>query len=106
MTRRRRSSPRVSSRPDHAAFDAGCGPGSWPYARRPDLRVTGCDVKFPPGLPPKIVPNHLFYAAPGRLLLGRSNYLGVAGECRHFQPYTPYTGLLHYNSKTTIGRVP
>jgi prepilin-type processing-associated H-X9-DG protein len=68
--------------------------------------VSDLNVNFPPGLPPGTVPNHLFYAAPGRLLLGRSNYLGVAGECRHFQPYAPYTGLLHYNSKTTIGRVP
>ncbi|TMQ71495.1 MAG: class I SAM-dependent methyltransferase, partial [Candidatus Eisenbacteria bacterium] len=32
-------------------LDAGCGPGSWPYARRPDLGVTGCDIKFPPGPP-------------------------------------------------------
>jgi SAM-dependent methyltransferase len=32
-------------------LDAGCGPGSWPYARRPDLRITGFDVKFPPGPP-------------------------------------------------------
>lgn len=32
-------------------IDAGCGPGSWPYADRPDLRVIGFDVKFPPGPP-------------------------------------------------------
>lgn len=32
-------------------LDAGCGPGSWSYASRPDLRVTGFDVKFPPGPP-------------------------------------------------------
>jgi SAM-dependent methyltransferase len=32
-------------------LDAGCGPGSWNYARRPDLRVTGFDIKFPPGPP-------------------------------------------------------
>ncbi len=32
-------------------LDAGCGPGSWPYARRTDLRITGFDVKFPPGPP-------------------------------------------------------
>jgi prepilin-type N-terminal cleavage/methylation domain-containing protein/prepilin-type processing-associated H-X9-DG protein len=49
---------------------------------------------------------HLFSSAPGRLVLGRSNYLGVAGECRNFAPYNIYFGLLHYNSKTTIGRVP
>jgi SAM-dependent methyltransferase len=32
-------------------LDAGCGPGSWPYAERPDLRVIAFDVKFPPGPP-------------------------------------------------------
>ena len=32
-------------------LDAGCGPGSWPYGHRPDLLVTGFDVKFPPGPP-------------------------------------------------------
>ncbi|HEY3216981.1 MAG TPA: class I SAM-dependent methyltransferase [Candidatus Eisenbacteria bacterium] len=33
-------------------MDAGCGPGSWSYAERPDLHVTAFDVKFPPGPPP------------------------------------------------------
>ncbi len=37
--------------PGARVLDAGCGPGSWPYARRADLRVTGFDVKFPPGPP-------------------------------------------------------
>jgi SAM-dependent methyltransferase len=32
-------------------LDAGCGPGSWPYAERADLRITAFDVKFPPGPP-------------------------------------------------------
>jgi SAM-dependent methyltransferase/predicted RNA-binding Zn-ribbon protein involved in translation (DUF1610 family) len=32
-------------------LDAGCGPGSWPYAERADLRLTAFDVKFPPGPP-------------------------------------------------------
>ena len=32
-------------------LDAGCGPGSWGYARRDDLRITAFDVKFPPGPP-------------------------------------------------------
>jgi SAM-dependent methyltransferase len=32
-------------------LDAGCGPGSWPYALRADLRVTAFDLKFPPGPP-------------------------------------------------------
>ena len=32
-------------------LDAGCGPGSWPYALRDDLDITGFDIKFPPGPP-------------------------------------------------------
>jgi SAM-dependent methyltransferase len=36
--------------------DTGCGPGSWNYAERPALRVTGFDIKFPPG-PPRPAPN-------------------------------------------------
>ncbi len=32
-------------------LDAGCGPGSWDYTRRPDVRVTAFDIKFPPGPP-------------------------------------------------------
>ena len=32
-------------------LDAGCGPGSWPYGERIDLRITGFDLKFPPGPP-------------------------------------------------------
>ncbi len=32
-------------------LDAGCGPGSWDYARRRDLDITGFDIKFPPGPP-------------------------------------------------------
>jgi len=34
-------------------LDAGCGPGSWSYAERPDLRITAFDIKFPPGPPAK-----------------------------------------------------
>jgi SAM-dependent methyltransferase len=37
-------------------LDAGCGPGSWDYALRPDLRVAAFDIKFPPG-PPAIAPH-------------------------------------------------
>ncbi|MBI3540515.1 MAG: methyltransferase domain-containing protein, partial [Candidatus Eisenbacteria bacterium] len=33
--------------------DAGCGPGSWNYADRPALAITGFDIKFPPGPPPR-----------------------------------------------------
>jgi len=56
---------------------------------------------------------HTFSSAPGRLIVGRSNYLGVAGECRVNQPvaagsfnYGPYKGLLYYKSKTGPGKVP
>jgi len=49
---------------------------------------------------------HTFSSAPGRDVVGRSNYLPVAGECRNFAPYNIYFGLEHFNSKTTIGRVP
>jgi SAM-dependent methyltransferase len=35
-------------------LDCGCGPGSWNYTERPDLRVTGFDIKFPPGPPPRL----------------------------------------------------
>jgi len=34
-------------------LDAGCGPGSWPYSLRSDLVITGFDIKFPPGPPPR-----------------------------------------------------
>jgi len=43
----------IASQPHGArVLDAGCGPGSWPYDERPDLDITGFDIKFPPG-PPK-----------------------------------------------------
>ncbi len=32
-------------------LDAGCGPGSWPYGERPDLKLTSFDIKYPPGPP-------------------------------------------------------
>jgi SAM-dependent methyltransferase len=32
-------------------LDAGCGPGSWDYTARPDLRITSFDIKYPPGPP-------------------------------------------------------
>lgn len=44
----------IASLPQGArVLDAGCGPGSWPYAIRPDLDITGFDIKFPPGPPPR-----------------------------------------------------
>lgn len=43
----------IAAAPANAlVLDAGCGPGSWPYDERTDVRIAGFDVKFPPG-PPK-----------------------------------------------------
>ena len=41
----------AAAAPGARVLDAGCGPGSWPYGERPDLRITGFDIKFPPGPP-------------------------------------------------------
>jgi len=42
----------IADQPSSArVLDAGCGPQSWPYDLRPDLRITGFDIKFPPGPP-------------------------------------------------------
>jgi prepilin-type N-terminal cleavage/methylation domain-containing protein/prepilin-type processing-associated H-X9-DG protein len=51
---------------------------------------------------------HIFSSAPGRLIMGRSNYLGVAGDWRYPSGgvTSDYHGLLSYNSKNSIGRVP
>ena len=38
--------------PGVRVLDAGCGPGSWPYEERTDLRITSFDIKYPPGPPP------------------------------------------------------
>ena len=46
--------------PGARVLDAGCGPGSWDYARRGDLSITGFDVKFPPGPPPPRPHLHVF----------------------------------------------
>jgi SAM-dependent methyltransferase len=40
-----------SAAPGARVLDAGCGPGSWNYQRRPDLAITAFDIKFPPGPP-------------------------------------------------------
>ena len=50
-------------------LDAGCGPGSWPYELRPDLEITGFDIKFPPGPPPRSPNVHVFRADLARLPL-------------------------------------
>jgi SAM-dependent methyltransferase len=50
-------------------LDAGCGPGSWPYAERPDLVLTGFDIKFPPGPPDPSTGVRVFRADLARLPL-------------------------------------
>jgi len=55
-------------------LDAGCGPGSWPYARRSDLRITGFDIKFPPGPPPRSARTGILRADLARLPLRAEIY--------------------------------
>jgi SAM-dependent methyltransferase len=43
----------AAAAPGARVLDAGCGPGSWPYDERADLRITSFDIKFPPGPPAK-----------------------------------------------------
>jgi SAM-dependent methyltransferase len=52
-----------------SVLDAGCGPGSWPYAERPDLVLTGFDIKFPPGPPDPSTGARVFRADLARLPL-------------------------------------
>lgn len=49
--------------------------------------------------------NHLFSSAPGRLIMGRSNYIGMGGDWRDTLG-NDYRGLMYYNSKNAIARVP
>jgi len=43
-------------------LDAGCGPGSWPYGQRAELRIASFDVKYPPG-PPAAAPHVVVFRA-------------------------------------------
>jgi len=45
---------------------------------------------------------HVFSSAPGRLVVGRTNYLANAGECRNTAPYDSYRGLLTYKSAVKL----
>jgi prepilin-type N-terminal cleavage/methylation domain-containing protein/prepilin-type processing-associated H-X9-DG protein len=56
---------------------------------------------------PSAVPTFgtVFTGAPGRLVLGRSNYLGMAGFGPHSQD-PQLVGLFYYNSSNSVGRVP
>jgi SAM-dependent methyltransferase len=50
-------------------LDAGCGPGSWPYGERADLRIAGFDIKFPPGPPARMPQVSVFRGDLARLPL-------------------------------------
>jgi prepilin-type processing-associated H-X9-DG protein len=49
--------------------------------------------------------SHRFARAPGRLVMGRSNYLGVAGYYAPSQ-FPQFAGFFYYLSKASIARVP
>lgn len=51
---------------------------------------------------------HVFVGSPGRLVLARSHYLGMAGDYRTDPPYDngKYRGILTYNSRTRFGDIP
>jgi len=49
--------------------------------------------------------SHLYSSAPGRLVLGRSNYVGVGGYYSKFY-YPQYQGIFTYNSATKVGAIP
>ncbi len=55
-------------------LDAGCGPGSWPYALRPDLDVFGFDIRFPPGPPQRSERVRVFRGDLARLPLGADTF--------------------------------
>jgi SAM-dependent methyltransferase len=65
----------IAAQPSGArVLDAGCGPGSWPYGLRPDLDVTGFDVKFPPGPPPAAARVRVFRGDLARLPLRDASF--------------------------------
>ena len=50
---------------------------------------------------------HVFSSAPGRLTMGRSNYMGVAGDFRPISVLgSDYRGLMYYQSKNALAKVP
>ncbi len=65
----------IASQPQGArVLDAGCGPGSWPYDIRPDLDITGFDIKFPPGPPPRSATVRVFRGDLARLPLAPESF--------------------------------
>src|SRR5262249_47869155 len=59
-------------------------------------------VDYPMGIGGATPPfGHVFSSAPGRLVVGRSNYTGMAGYYAKSQ-YPQYEGIMTWNSKNTI----
>ena len=55
--------------PGFRVLDAGCGPGSWPYGERTDLRLVSFDIKYPPGPPARAAHVSIFRGDLARLPL-------------------------------------
>jgi prepilin-type N-terminal cleavage/methylation domain-containing protein len=55
--------------------------------------------------PPPTGGAHVFSSAPGRLVVGRSSYIGVGGYYAPSQ-FPQYVGFFTYQSKVSLGRVP
>jgi prepilin-type N-terminal cleavage/methylation domain-containing protein len=80
-----------------------------PSAPSPETYTTVCmgtyygspGVDFPAGYSSAAAATHVFSSAPGRLVVGRSNYLGLAG---YYSPSTNanLAGYFYHNSKTKV----
>ena len=55
-------------------LDAGCGPGSWPYGDRADIRVASFDIKYPPGPPARAAHVAVFRGDLARLPLRHESF--------------------------------
>ena len=73
---------------------------------------SGPGYTYAPNTPSSLTGAHVFSSAPGRLTMGRSNYMGVAGDFRPIGPPSPntvdndYRGLMYYQSKNALAKVP
>jgi prepilin-type N-terminal cleavage/methylation domain-containing protein len=59
---------------------------------------------FPGGVPDGKWPAHLYSSAPGRLVMGRTNYIGMGGYIPSLAP--DFKGIFTYQSATPVGRIP
>src|SRR5260370_25726533 len=65
-------------------------------------------IDFPgntPAGPANLPVAHLCSSTPGRLVLGRSNYVGVGGYYSKYQ-FPQYQGIFTFNSATKVGAIP